>query len=107
MLFSSCLLNYLGLVYQGGVGARPGLGSEGAISLLIACIVSLGHLGAVGLAVLVIRVLLTGRTPQAFIHFILVICYWRVAAAQRRVLVNLGDTSCPGTPVCWDDGAAI
>lgn len=100
MLFPSCLLNYLGLVDQGGVGtehsgAWPGFGSERAVSLLVARAVSLGHMGAVGLAVLVVGVLLTGRTPQTFILFILVICHWWVVAAHRRVLVILGDTSRP------------
>lgn len=113
MSFSRCLLNNLGLVDYGGVGtdqigAWSGFGPDGAISLLkAACTVSLGHLGAVGLAVLVIRMLLTGRTPQTFIHFILIICHWRVAAAQRWVLVIFGDTSWPWAPVCWDNGTAI
>lgn len=99
MLFSSCLLNYLGLVDGGGMwidhsGLWPWFGSECAISLLIVShAVSLRHLGAVGLTVLVIRVLLTGRTPQTFIYFILIICHWWVAAAQGRVLMILGDTS--------------
>lgn len=88
-------------------GAGPGFGSERAVSLLIAHTVSLGHLGAVGLAVLVIRMLLTGGTPQTFIHFILVICHRWVVAAQRLVQVALGDTSWPRAPICWDDGAAV
>lgn len=111
--FPGHLLNYLGLVDQGGMGAnhsgaRPGFGSECAIRLLIARTVSFRHLGAVGLAVLVIGMLLAGGTPQTFIHFILIICYWRVVAAQRRVLrVTFGDTSWSRTPLCWENGAAV
>lgn len=62
------LLNYLCLVDGGGVGADPGgfwvdFGPQCAISLLIVShAAGLGHVGAVGLAVLVVWVLLTGRT---------------------------------------------
>lgn len=102
-MFHSCLLNYLGLVDLGGMGTDQigvGFGPECAISLLIAPrTVSLGPLRAVGLAVLVIRVLLTGWTSQTFIHFILIICHWWIVAAHGRGLVIPGDTSGPRTPV--------
>lgn len=113
LIFSSCLLNYLGLVDGGGMwtdhgGARPGFGPECSVSpSIVLCAVSLRHLGAVGLTVLVIRVLLTGKTPQTFIYFILIICHRWVAAGQRRLLVILGDTSWPRTRICGDDGSAV
>lgn len=89
-----------------GLGLQ--FGPERAISLLIMPhTVSLRHLGAVCLTVLVVGVLLTGRTAQAFINLILVVRHRWVAAAQRRIVVTLGDTSCSRTPVRWDDGATI
>lgn len=101
----------MGLVDVGCMGTDHvgvGFGPECAISLLIApCTVSLGPLRAVGLAVLIIRMLLTGWTAQTFIHFILIIRYWWIVAAHRRGLVILGNASGPRTPVCWDEGAAI
>lgn len=75
-----------------GVWSR--FGSECAISLLVVSdAVSLRHPGAGGFTVLVIRVLLAGRPPQTFIYLILIIRHGWVAAAQRRVLMILGDTS--------------
>lgn len=112
-LFSSRLLNYLCLVDGGGMwtdpsGVRLGFGSQCAISLLIVSdAVRRGHLGAVGLTVLVIRMLLAGRTPQTFINFILIVRHWWVAAGQRRMLPDLAHTSLLWSPICWDDGAAF
>lgn len=91
------MLNDLGLVDEGGVGAdhsgtQPGFGSQRAVRLRVAlCALRVRHLGAVGLAVLVVRMLLTGRTPETFVHFILIIRQRRVVAALRRVLMTLGD----------------
>lgn len=112
MTFRSCPLNYLGLVDQRGMGAEHrvallGFRPECAISLPVACAESLGHLGAVCLAVPVIRMLPTGGTPQTFIFLILVVCYRWEVAAQRRLLVTLGDASWPWTPVCRENGAAV
>lgn len=108
--FSSSMLNNLSLVDQGGMGtdhsgARSGFGSQRAISLLIVGTVNLGDLGTVGLAVLVVGMLLAGRTPQTFIHLVLII--WRVAAAPRRVLVMSADASWPRTPVSRDNVTAV
>lgn len=106
-------LHYLGLVDGGGMwadhsGARPRFGPDRAVSLLISWhTVSLGHLGAVGLAVLVVGMLLAGRSPQTLIHLVLVVCHRWVAAAQRGALVVLGDASQLRAPICRDDGRAV
>ncbi|TNN37419.1 hypothetical protein EYF80_052423 [Liparis tanakae] len=105
-------LHYLGLVDQGGVrtdhgGAGLAFGPQGAVSLQVAGAVRLGHLGAVGLAVLVVGMLLTGGTAQTLVHFVLVVRHRRVAAAQRRLLVVLGDASRPRAAVRRHDGAAV
>lgn len=107
------LLNYLGLVDGGGVRAdHCRLGQDGRPQRAVRPpvrlhAVGLGHLRAVCLAVLVIRVLLTGGAPQAFIHLVLVVSHRRVAAAQRSALMALGETSCPRTPIGRDGDAAV
>lgn len=68
---------------------------------------SLRHLRAVGLAVLIKRSLLTGRTTQPFIHFVIVVSYRRAGAAHGRVLVILGDASLSRARIWRDDGAAV
>lgn len=68
---------------------------------------TLRHLRAVRLAVLIKRLLLTGRTAQPFIHFIIVVPYGWAGAAHGRVLVILGDASQSQPHIRWDNGAAV
>lgn len=88
-------------------GARSGFGPQRAVSLLVACAVRLRHMRAVGLAVLVVRMLLAGWTPQTFIHFILIVRHWWIVADDGRVLVIFGDASRPRASIYWRGGAAI
>lgn len=97
----------------GGVWTDPAgfgveFGPQCTISLLIAAhAAGLGHVGAVGLAVLVVGVLLTGGTTQTLVDLVLVVRRRRVAAAQRRVLAWLGGAPLLGIRIPRDDGAAI
>lgn len=68
---------------------------------------TLRHLRAVRLAVLFKRLLLTGRTAQPFVHFIIVVPYGWAGAAHGRVLVISGDASQSQTHIQWDNGAAV
>lgn len=110
MWLSSGSLHNLSLVNKWGMGthygrAWPGLWSQCAINLLIPSTVSLGHLRAVGFAV--VWMLLASRPTQTFIHLILIVCYWRIVAAQRRVLMVFGDTPRPWTAIYRHDSVAI
>lgn len=107
------LLNYLCLVDRGGVGTDPAgfrvnFGPQCAISLrIMSHAAGLGHVGAVGLTVLVIGVLLTCRTTQSLVDFVLVVHRRWVAAVKRRVLAGLGRAPLLQISIPRDDGAAI
>lgn len=107
------LLNYLCLVDGGGVGTDPAgfrvdFGPQCAISLLIVSHAEgLGHVGAVGLTVLVVGVLLTGGTTQSLVDLVLVVHRRCVAAVKRRVLAGLGRAPLLQISIPRDDGAAI
>lgn len=78
------------------------------ISLLVAAhAAGLGHVGAVGLAVLVVGILLTGGTTQTLVHLVLVVHRRRVAAAQRWVLACHGGAPLLRIRIPRDDGAAV
>lgn len=97
----------------GGVGAEPAgfrmdFGPQCAVSLLVVLhAADLGHVGAVGLTVLVVGVLLTGGTTQPLVDLVLVVHRRWVAAVKRRVLAGLGRAPLLQISIPRDDGAAI
>lgn len=97
-----------GGVWTNPAGFRVEFGPQCTISLLIAPhAAGLGHVGAVGLAVLVVGVLLTGGTTQTLIYLVLIVRRRRVAAAQRWVLACLGGAPLLRIRIPRDDGAAV
>ena len=97
-----------GGVWTDPTGFRVDFGPQCTISLLIAAhAAGLRHVGAVGLAVLIVVVLLTGWTTQTLINLILIVRRRWVAAAQRRVLACYGGTPLLRIRIPRDDGAAI
>lgn len=97
-----------GGVWTDPAGFRVECGPQCTISLLIAAhAAGLRHVGAVGLAVLVIGVLLTGGTTQTLIDLVLVVCRRRVAAPKRWVLACLGGVPLLRIRIPRDNGAAV
>lgn len=97
-----------GSVWADPAGFRVEFGPQCTISLPIAAhAAGFGHRGAVGLAVLVVGILLTSRTPQTLINLVLVVRGCWVAAAQWRLLAHLGGAPLLRIRIPRDDGATV
>lgn len=92
-------LHNLDLVHQRGMRANHSVAYLRFELLCAICelvvAVRLGHLGATALAFPVIRMLLAGGTPEAFVHLVVIVGHGGSAVARGRVAQRPDGTRWP------------